>query len=192
MRNSFHIYCTKHTGLCAHLLTNIQCNVTHDKMHRNNTAMEKPFQIAFNNNNNNNAMSHISIGRTLKSEHAWWLLNICIYEFWINDVFFLESVSNVADNTVNYLVKWGRRLVVPMHSVWYTVCQKTYYDWHDRLLTIVYQAIPSMIMDLFISSSGFKLTPIVRKMLIMSEVIKFFIHNEFVFDDNHLYDVIDR
>lgn len=112
------------------------------------------------------------------------------YKYWINDDFLTDS--NIADNTVNYLVKWGRRLVVPMNSVWYTVCQKSYYDWHDNLLTIVYQAIPSMIMDLFMSSSKYKLTPIVRKMLVMADVIRFFIHNEFVFDDGNLYDVINR
>lgn len=79
-----------------------------------------------------------------------------------------------------------------MNSVWYTVCQKTYYDWHDRLLTIIYQAIPSMIMDLFIASSKFKLTRIVRKMLVMAEVIKFFIHNQFEFANENLFDVINR
>lgn len=96
------------------------------------------------------------------------------------------------DKTVSYLVDCGRKLVVPMNSVWYTVCQKTYYDWHDRLLTIIYQAIPSMIMDLFITSPKYKLTPIVRRMLVMADVIKFFIHNKFIFANENLFDVINR
>lgn len=86
----------------------------------------------------------------------------------------------------------GRKLVIPMNSVWYTVCQKTYCDWHDNMLTILYQAIPSMIMDLFIKSSKYKLTPIVRKMMMFADVIKFFIHNEFVFDNDNLFGVINR
>lgn len=93
---------------------------------------------------------------------------------------------------MNYLVDVGRRLVVPMNAVWYTVCQKTYCNWHDDLLRIIYQVIPSMIMDLFISSPKYKLTPIVRKMMMFAEVIKFFIHNEFVFDNDNLFDVINR
>lgn len=47
-------------------------------------------------------------------------------------------------------------------------------------------------MDLFISSPKYKLTPIVRKMLVMSEVIKFFIHNKFVFANENLFDLIKR
>ncbi|XP_055327151.1 fatty acyl-CoA reductase wat-like isoform X2 [Sitodiplosis mosellana] len=110
-------------------------------------------------------------------------------------IYHINRVSDPAlifDNTVSYLVQVGRRLVVPMNSVWYTVCQKTYCDWHDDLLRIIYQAIPSMIMDLFISSPKYKLTPIVRKMKTFAEVIKFFIHNEFVFANDNLFDVINR
>ncbi|XP_031621106.1 fatty acyl-CoA reductase wat-like [Contarinia nasturtii] len=109
-------------------------------------------------------------------------------------IYHINRVSDSAlifDNTVSYLVECGRKLVAPMNCVWYPVCQKTYSDLHDNLLIILYQAIPSMIMDLFIKSK-YKLTPIVRKMLMFSDVIKFFIHNEFVFDNDNLFNVIDR
>lgn len=96
-----------------------------------------------------------------------------------------------ADNTVSYLVECGRKLVAPMNCVWYPVCQKTFSNFHDNLLIILYQAIPSMIMDMF-TKSKFKLTPIVRKMMMFSDVIKFFIHNEFVFANENLFDVINR
>lgn len=104
----------------------------------------------------------------------------------------VSFVCVLADETVRYLVECGRRLVLPMQSVWYTVSQKSYCDFHDYLLTIIYQAIPSMIMDLFISNPKRKLTPFVRKMLVMAEVIKFFIHNTFVFANDNLFDVINR
>lgn len=97
-----------------------------------------------------------------------------------------------ADETVRYLVACGRRLVLPMQSVWYTVCQKTYCNFHDDLLTILYQVIPSMIMDMFIMDPKRKLMPIVRKMMVMSEVIKFFIHHQFVFANDNLFGVINR
>lgn len=98
----------------------------------------------------------------------------------------------ITDETVRYLVECGRRLVLPMQSVWYTVCQKSYCDWHDYLLTILYQVIPSLIMDLFISNPKRKLTPFVRKMLVMADVIKFFIHNQFEFANDNLFNVINR
>lgn len=81
---------------------------------------------------------------------------------------------------------------MPTNSVWYAVCQKTYSDWHDYLLTIIYQVIPSMIMDPLISNPKHKLTPIVRKILAMAEVIKLFNHIEIDFANNNLFDVINR
>lgn len=97
-----------------------------------------------------------------------------------------------ADETVRYLCASSRNLEMPTNSVWYAVCQKTYCDWHDYLLTIIYQVIPSMIMDLFITNPKHKLTPIVRKILAMAEVIKFFNHIQFEFANDNLFDVINR
>lgn len=96
------------------------------------------------------------------------------------------------DQTVDYLVKWGQTLVNPMNNVWYPVCQKTYCNWHNDLLTIVYQVIPSMIMDLFISSPKYKLMPFARKIMAMADVIKFFNHNDFIFANTNLMGVVDR
>lgn len=97
-----------------------------------------------------------------------------------------------ADETVDYLVKCGQTLVNPMNNVWYPVCQKTYCQWHDDLLTILYQVIPSMLMDLFISSPKHKLMPLVRKIMAMAEVIQFFNHNNFIFANENLMNVIER
>lgn len=98
---------------------------------------------------------------------------------------------NLADETVDYLVKCGQKLVNPMNAVWRPVCQKTYCNWHDDLLTILYQVLPSMLMDLFIKSPKHKLMPFVRKIMAMAEVIKFFNHNNFIFANSNYFSVID-
>lgn len=97
-----------------------------------------------------------------------------------------------ADETLEYLVKCGQTLVNPMNNVWYPVCQKTYFNWHDDLLTITYQVLPSLAMDLFSKSPTYKLMPFVRKIMAMAEVIKFFNHNNFVFANRNFFNVIDR
>lgn len=99
---------------------------------------------------------------------------------------------NFADETVDYLVECGQTLVNPMNAVWHPVCQKTYCNWHDDLLTILYQVLPSMLMDLFIKSPKHKLMPFVRKIMAMAEVIKFFNHNNFIFANSNYFGVIDR
>lgn len=96
------------------------------------------------------------------------------------------------DETVKYLVNCGREIVCPTNSVWYPVCQKTYFQWHDSLLTLFYQVIPSAIMDIFIKSSKYKLMPLARKICAMSEVIQFFNHNNFNFANENLQMVLDR
>lgn len=79
-----------------------------------------------------------------------------------------------------------------MRSVWYPVCQKTYFQLHDDLLTIFYQAIPSAIMDLFAKSEKYKLVPLHRKVVAMSEVIQFFNHKNFNFANKNLETVLER
>lgn len=79
-----------------------------------------------------------------------------------------------------------------MNSVWYPVCQKTYSNLHDDILTILYQVIPSLFMDLFIKSPKYKLMPLVRKIMAMAEVIKFFNHNNFIFANENLTGVIEK
>lgn len=112
---------------------------------------------------------------------------------WALAVFFiLKIIKNFPDETVDYLVMNGQKLVNPMNNVWYPVCQKTYYHWHDDLLTILYQVIPSMIMDLFIKSPKHKLMPLIRKIISMAEVIQFFNHNNFIFANENLMCVIER
>lgn len=49
-----------------------------------------------------------------------------------------------------------------------------------------------MIMDLFIKSPKHKLMPFVRKIKAMAEVIKFFNHNNFIFANDNLMNVIER
>lgn len=79
-----------------------------------------------------------------------------------------------------------------MGGVWYPVCQKTYFQLHDDLLTILYQVIPSAVMDMFIKSPKHKLLPLHRKVVAMSEVIQFFNHRDFNFANDNLETVLSR
>lgn len=115
-------------------------------------------------------------------------LSVCVPVFvWCVFLFSLNT-----DETVRYLVQCGREIACPMNSVWYPVCQKTYFHWHDDMLTLLYQAIPSAIMDVFIASSKYKLLPLCRKIVAMSEVIQFFNHNNFNFANKNLENVLQR
>lgn len=100
--------------------------------------------------------------------------------------------GNFTDETLDYLVKCGQTIVNPMINVWYPVCQKTYSNWHDNLLTMLYQVLPSLVMDRFIKSPKHKLMPFVRKIMAMAEVIQFFNHNNFIFANKNYFGVIDR
>lgn len=113
--------------------------------------------------------------------------NKFVWIYWTYECTIIISI--LSDETLGYLVKCGQEIACPTANVWYPVCQKTYFQLHDKLLTIFYQVLPSAIMDLFIKSSKFKLLPLCRKISAMAEVIQFFNHHNFNFAKNNLMEL---